>query len=60
MNDLKPFFNGCVMLNASAAKDEAVMAMLESQQAQGWPVSSGFGNHQTIDELIGSSPRFNS
>ena len=60
MNDLKPFFNGCVMLNAAAAKDEAVMAMLESQQAQGWPVSSGFGNHQTIDELIGSSPRFNS
>jgi len=60
MNDLKPFFNGCAMLSSSAAKDEAVMAMLESQQAQGWPVSSGFGNHQTIDELIGSSPRFNS
>ena len=60
MNDLKPFFNGAVLLNASAAKNEAIMAMLESQQAQGWPVSSGFGNHQTIDELIGNSPRFNS
>ena len=60
MQSLKPYFNGCVMLNAAAAKDEAVMAMLESQQARGWPASSGFGNHQTIDELIGSSPRFNS
>ena len=60
MRSLKPYFNGCVMLNAAAAKDEAVMAMLESQQARGWPASSGFGNHQTIDELIGSSPRFNS
>tara|TARA_Y100000361_G_C10994986_1_gene256216 strand:+ start:407 stop:592 length:186 start_codon:yes stop_codon:yes gene_type:complete len=57
MNDLKPFFNGCVMLNAAAAKDEAVMAMLESQQRRGWPVSSGFGNHQTIDELTGNSSR---
>ena len=60
MNDLKPYFNGCVMLNSTAAKDEAVMAALESLQARGWPSSSGFGNHQTIDELIGSSPRFNS
>ena len=60
MTDCKPYFNGCAMLNSAAAKDEAVMAMLESQQAQGWPSSSGFGNHQTIDELIGYSPRFNS
>mgnify|MGYP003112319972 CR=1 FL=1 len=45
------------MLNAAAAKDEAVMAMLESQQRRGWPVSSGFGNHQTIDELTGNSSR---
>ena len=60
MQSLKPYFNGCAMLNSTAAKDEAIMAMLESQQAQGWPSSSGFGNHQTIDELIGSSPRFNS
>ena len=60
MQSLKPYFNGAVLLNASAAKNEAIMAMLESQQARGWPASSGFGHHQTIDELIGNSPRFNS
>ena len=59
-DDLKPMFNGCVMMNNNAIKDAAVMAMLESQQSQGWPSSSGFGNHQTFDELIGCSPRFNS
>ena len=57
MQSLKPYFNGAVLINASAAKNEAIMAMLESQQAQGWPVSSGFGNHQTIDELTGNSSR---
>jgi len=57
MNDLKPFFNGCAMLNSTAAKDEAVMAALESLQARGWPASSGFGHHQTIDELTGNSSR---
>ena len=57
MLSLKPYFNGCVMLNAAAAKDEAGMAMLESQQARGWPSSSGFGTRQTIDELIGNSSR---
>ena len=45
------------MLNSAAAKDEAVLAMLESQQARGWPSSSGFGTRQTIDELIGNSSR---
>ena len=60
MQSLKPYFNGCAMLNSAAAKDEAVIAALESLQARGWPASSGFGTRQTIDELIGSSPRFNS
>ena len=60
MQSLKPYFNGCAVLNSAAAKDEAVIAALESLQARGWPASSGFGTRQTIDELIGSSPRFNS
>ena len=57
MTDCKPYFNGCAMLSSAAAKDEAVLAMLESQQARGWPSSSGFGTRQTIDELIGNSSR---
>ena len=60
MQSLKPYFNGCAMLNSAAAKDEAVIAALESLQARGWPASSGFGTRQTWRELIGSSPRFNS
>jgi hypothetical protein len=50
--ELTSHFGGAVLLNAAAAKDEAVIAMLESQQARGWPASSGFGNHYTINDLI--------
>ena len=60
MNDLKPYFNGAVLLNATAAKDEAIMAMLEDQHSKGWPVASGFGPRYTWRELAGVSPRFNS
>ena len=60
MQSLKPYFNGCVMLNKAAAKDEAVMAMLEDQHSKGWPVASGFGTRYTWRELARVSPRFNS
>ncbi len=48
------------MLNKAAAKDEAIMAMLEDQHSKGWPVASGFGTRYTWRELARVSPRFNS
>jgi len=47
-------FNEAVLVNQNAAKDPAVMMMLENQAAKNWPSSSGFGSHVYVEELIES------
>tara|TARA_B100000963_G_scaffold42661_1_gene31795 strand:+ start:7884 stop:8069 length:186 start_codon:yes stop_codon:yes gene_type:complete len=39
-SDLKPMFNGAVLMNETAIKDKAVMAALRSLQEQGWEFKS--------------------
>ena len=43
--ELFPVFNGAALVNDKAAKDPVVMAALQSLQDQGWPSSSGLGDH---------------
>ena len=47
--ELFPIFNGSALVNDKAAKDPAVLAALQSLQDQGWPSSSGLGNHYSVD-----------
>ena len=45
-------FNGSALVNDKAAKDPAVLAALQSLQDQGWPSSSGFGDHYYVEDLV--------
>ena len=47
--ELFPIFNGCALVNDKAAADPVVLAALQSLQDQGWPSSSGLGNHYAVD-----------
>ena len=47
--ELFPMFNGAALVNDKAAADPAVMAALQSLQGRGWPSSSGFGDHYSVD-----------
>ncbi len=38
--NLKPMFNGAVLMNEAATKDKAVMAALRSLQEQNWEFKS--------------------
>ena len=42
-------FNGAALVNDKAAHDPAVIAALQSLQGRGWPSSSGFGDHYSVD-----------
>ena len=49
-------FEGCALVNDSAAKDPAVMAALSSLQEQGWPNASGLGSHYYVDSETITDP----
>ena len=46
---LFPMFNGSALVNDKASRDPAVLAALSSLQERGWPSSSGFGDHYSVD-----------
>ena len=50
--ELFPMFNGAALVNDKAAKDPVVLAALQSLQDQGWPSSSGFGDHYYVEDLV--------
>jgi len=50
--ELFPMFNGAALVNDKAAADPAVLAALQSLQDQGWPSSSGFGDHYYVEDLV--------
>ena len=52
-SDLTPMFDGCVMMNESAKRDEAVMNVLAELQADQFKFRSTNYGHVTFDEFIG-------
>ena len=52
-SDLTPMFDGCVMMNESAKRDEAVMNVLAELQADQFRFKSIGGDHVTFDQFIG-------
>ena len=54
MNELKPMFNGCVLMNDAAIKDEAVMLALQSLANDNFEFKSISNDRVTIDEWINS------
>ena len=53
---LFPMFNGAALVNDKAAADPAVIAALSSLQEQGWPSSSGLGEHYSVDSETITDP----
>ena len=54
MNELKPMFNGCVLMNDAAIHDQSVMNVLQRLSEDNFEFKSISGNHVTIDEWINS------
>ena len=54
MNELKPMFNGCVLMNDTAIHDQAVMNVLQSLSEDNFEFKSICNDHITIDEWINS------
>ena len=52
-SDLTPMFNGCVMMNEAAMKDEAVMIALTRAAADQFKFRSTNFDHVTFDQFIG-------
>ena len=51
-NNLKPMFNGCVLMNETAIHDQAVMNALQSHSETNFEFKPIHGDHYTFDELI--------
>ena len=54
MNELKPMFNGCVLMNDTAIHDQAVMNVLQRLSEDNFEFKSISNDHVTIDEWINS------
>ena len=54
MNELKPMFNGCVLMNDAAINDEAVMNVLTKAANDNFEFKSYCNDRVTIDEWINS------
>ncbi len=50
MNELKPMFNGCVLMNDAAIKDEAVMLALQSLANDNFEYRSIDSTHYNISD----------
>ena len=48
--NLKPMFDGAVLMNEAATKDKAVMAALRSLQEQNWEFKSHPTGHWNISD----------
>ena len=51
-NNLKPMFNGCVLMNETAIHDKAVMNALQSCSQTNFEFKSIQADHYTFDDLI--------
>ena len=51
-NNLKPMFNGCVLMNETAIHDQAVMNALQSCSETNFEFKSIQADHYTFDDLI--------
>jgi len=51
-NNLKPMFNGCVLMNETAIHDQAVMNALQSCSETNFEFKHTWGDHYTFDDLI--------
>ena len=51
-NNLKPMFNGCVLMNETAIHDQAVMNALQSCSETNFEFKPIHGDHYTFDDLI--------
>ena len=54
MNELKPMFNGCVLMNDTAIHDQSVMNVLQRLSEDNFEFKSICNDHITIDEWINS------
>ena len=54
MNELKPMFNGCVLMNDAAIHDQAVMNVLNKLSEDNFEFKSICNDRVTIDEWINS------
>ena len=54
MYELKPMFNGCVLMNDAAINDEAVMNVLTNAFNNNFEFKSISNDRVTIDEWINS------
>ena len=50
MNELKPMFNGCVLMNDTAIKDEAVINALQSFANDNFEFKSIDSTHYNISD----------
>ena len=50
MNELKPMFNGCVLMNDTAIKDKAVMAAMQSLADDNFEYRSIASIHYNISD----------
>ena len=50
MNELKPMFNGCVLMNDAAINDEAVMLALQSFADDNFEFKSISSEHYNISD----------
>ena len=51
-NNLKPMFNGSVLMNETAIHDQAVMNVLKSLSEDNFQFKPIHGDHYTFDDLI--------
>ena len=52
MSELKPMFDGCVLMNETAIHDQAVMNALQSCSETNFEFKPIHGDHYTFDDLI--------
>mgnify|MGYP003129976323 CR=1 FL=1 len=52
MNELKPMFNGCVLMNDTAIHDQAVMNVLQSLANDNFEFKPIHGDHYTFEDWI--------
>ena len=53
-SDLTPMFNGCVMMNEAAMKDEAVMLALTKAAEDNLEFRGTWGDRSSVNEWINS------
>ena len=51
-SDLTPMFDGCVMMNEAAMKDEAVMLALTKAAEDNFEFRGTWGDRSSVDEWI--------